>query len=377
MFNRLNKFIIFDSNTVSLIDKKKNHTEQLSLNNLEIDKIINFAESSKIGIFLTNTIADVFSISVKNEDEIELEIEKYLGEEASDLVWDYKQVGLWSDNLYQITAIKPEIVEIINDLTERNLNISFVEPISYVLLRKYKNNPALSLIIYSNEFQNSIILIENGAVKFDLPYEQNHINEQLAEVKNYLKKSNTGYMEPIHVNYDIFSDASSNLLNNRNLKYVGILLVLAIVVGVSLYVRSTSNTDAPIETPIVSEELARITPTPTVEPTNEPVIEPTINTVDYQSYKIIILNGSGIPGEAAKTAETFKNSGFKDPDIGNYPAGTITQTTIRLKPGIDSSVITGILGILKDKKPVLSEEKLDAEGPYDIQIIVGENITGE
>lgn len=95
-------------------------------------------------------------------------------------------------------------------------------------------------------------------------------------------------------------------------------------------------------------------------------------TVQYSAYRLIILNGSGIPGEASKLSEAFKKEGFRSPDIGNYPSGTIKQTTVRVKSATPDEVLNKASSLLNSYDISYSSEFLDPTSPYDLEIVVGE-----
>lgn len=110
------------------------------------------------------------------------------------------------------------------------------------------------------------------------------------------------------------------------------------------------------ETPQSSPELKE-TPTPQPE------------EVKLPDLKVLILNGSGIKGEAGKVEELLKEVGFEKIETGNADSYNYQDTSVFLKEGLSDSVYEKINQSLGDYS--LKKESLEKNSVYDIKIIVG------
>lgn len=110
------------------------------------------------------------------------------------------------------------------------------------------------------------------------------------------------------------------------------------------------------ETPQLSPELKE-TPTPQPE------------EVKLSDLKVLILNGSGIKGEAGKVEELLKKAGFEKTETGNADSYNYQDTSVFLKEGLPDSVYEKISQSLASYS--LKKENLETNSAYDIKIIVG------
>ena len=95
-------------------------------------------------------------------------------------------------------------------------------------------------------------------------------------------------------------------------------------------------------------------------------------TTEFSPYNLLILNGSGFPGDASRVDQLFITAGFSGGDLGNYPSGTVEKTTIRTKASIPSNVLAKTADVLAQFDLAYSEDFLDESSPYDIEIVIGE-----
>ncbi|OGM18890.1 hypothetical protein A2686_05145 [Candidatus Woesebacteria bacterium RIFCSPHIGHO2_01_FULL_38_10] len=117
----------------------------------------------------------------------------------------------------------------------------------------------------------------------------------------------------------------------------------------------------------VGEEstLSTETPSPIPSPT------PTSQEIDLTKYKINILNGSGIAGEAGKVSDILVSTGFSKPVTANAKSYDFTATKVSLKEDVDEKVYEKIREALNSYSLEKSVEKLNKDSSYDIEIIVG------
>ena len=107
------------------------------------------------------------------------------------------------------------------------------------------------------------------------------------------------------------------------------------------------------------------------EPTASPTIKPTTSpSASLSKYKIKILNGSGIKGEAGKVQTLVESAGFTVLSTGNATTYDFTKTLITLKTGVDPDFISTLVATLK-KNYQLEDPKTVTSQTNDVTVIVG------
>lgn len=111
---------------------------------------------------------------------------------------------------------------------------------------------------------------------------------------------------------------------NYHLFIVGVVILALVVLSTATlgyFVLQKSDKSSP-QTSISSS------PSPT---SNQP--QPTLKTVfDRSGWALEVLNGSGVPGSAARIAEKLKNLGYSTIKIGNADKKSYKQTQIYISP---------------------------------------------
>lgn len=144
-------------------------------------------------------------------------------------------------------------------------------------------------------------------------------------------------------------------------------IILLVVLGISLVVMSgvlylnakqsgAKPAPAPVK-PVV------VVATPSATPT-------VAAKVDLGVYKVQVLNGSGVTGEAGRIKELLIAKGFVTVDTGNAPART--DTSVRQKQGFASEALVAANDNLKDYK-VGDTGLLTSDDKYDLVIVLGSN----
>lgn len=155
------------------------------------------------------------------------------------------------------------------------------------------------------------------------------------------------------------------------LKWILIALIvlggLSLVIGgILVYQKAIKNKELVIE----SEAKPTLVPEETVEQISTPTPTPTI-ILERSDLKIEVLNGSGVPGTAAKAADFLEELGYQKPATGNADSYDYSSTIIKIKESKQD-----YLPILKEdlsEKYTLSEEvdTLDEDEDFDVVIIIG------
>jgi len=141
-----------------------------------------------------------------------------------------------------------------------------------------------------------------------------------------------------------------------------IFVLCGIVIGASIwYLSMNKNVKLP-QVPLISS------PTPTSAVS---VATPTPAKMDLSSYKVSVLNGSGVAGAAASAKVDLLSAGFKDITTGNAPK-SVAETTISAKSTVPQNVLEKLSQTLSASYTVSSDVvTLDASDPSDIVVTIG------
>lgn len=94
--------------------------------------------------------------------------------------------------------------------------------------------------------------------------------------------------------------------------------------------------------------------------------------VDVSSYKVSVLNGSGVAGEAAKVKGLLSGAGFSVNNTGNASSSDYTQTTISAKSSVSQDALDKLIQVLAGNYTVSTHPvTLSASDPEDIVVTVG------
>ena len=160
-------------------------------------------------------------------------------------------------------------------------------------------------------------------------------------------------------------DPTSSYLNpqsgNKNNKMaiaVGVVIILAVIIGGTFILRQTKKTE-PAKTVIVENKQ----PSPTEKP-----------KIDKKSVKIQVLNGTGTPGQAGTAVEALKKAGYNPDNIKTTNAKDFdnTVTTITVRTGFEDTA-SDINDVLKSTFSEIKIEttQLDEKSEFDIVIVTG------
>ncbi len=117
-------------------------------------------------------------------------------------------------------------------------------------------------------------------------------------------------------------------------------------------------------------KLASVKETPKPEEKKEePTPTPKPQEVNIKDLKVLILNGSGIKGEAKRVEDLLKKEEFEKTETGNADSYNYTDTIVYLKENLKDSVYDKIEKTLSNFS--IKKDVLEKDSPYDIKIIVG------
>lgn len=139
-----------------------------------------------------------------------------------------------------------------------------------------------------------------------------------------------------------------------------LIVVLVIAIGAGAFFFFTRGGEEPAENETNNTETF---------PTSEP--EPTEEEVDLTAYKIEVLNGTEVEGEAGKLKGVLETAGFTVPSVGNADKKDYPETIIQAKADVSEAFINKLKEELEGTYTVGSTEELDEGDEHDIVIIIG------
>lgn len=139
---------------------------------------------------------------------------------------------------------------------------------------------------------------------------------------------------------------------------VVVLILSIILMVVVLYLNSKQSA-----TKIVAPVKTAITIAPTASPTA--AIQ---EKMDLSIYKVQVLNGSGVTGEAGRVKDLLTGKGFASVDVGNAPPQT--ETSIDQKSSFPSDALTAAEDNIKEYK-IGNIGLLTSDSKYDLVIVLG------
>ena len=149
------------------------------------------------------------------------------------------------------------------------------------------------------------------------------------------------------------------------LLFVGIAAISGVVVGGVIYFNSRVSKEP------VKETVEEPTPIPEVEMVKEEeeMVEEEVNLGEFSAR---VLNGAGIPGEAAKVKSTLADAGLEEIDTGNADSYDYEKTEVSLKESTPEGVYKAIEEALSGGYDVTkSETPLSDDSEYDVEVVVG------
>lgn len=139
------------------------------------------------------------------------------------------------------------------------------------------------------------------------------------------------------------------------MSFFGVSIVLALVIGLFMY-REGATKSIPFPTPL---EKPQVSPTPTPQ------------AIDISKYKIEVLNGNGIQGEAAKLKKQLETEKFTVSSIDTAERLNYQKTVIQAKKTVPKEFLDKLKGFL-EKLYVLDDVKeLDESEKFDAIVTIG------
>lgn len=154
---------------------------------------------------------------------------------------------------------------------------------------------------------------------------------------------------------------------------VVIIIIFAAVGGALYYFRTKAVKE-------ITKEEKPSTSTSQPSPTQSPIPSkfPTASEssslkADLSKYKIQVLNGSGIKGEASKVKDFLEEEKFVVKDIDNADTSNYEKTVIKAKKDVPKEYLDELKSVLGKTYVLDTEEELRESASVDVIIIIGKS----
>lgn len=166
---------------------------------------------------------------------------------------------------------------------------------------------------------------------------------------------------------DVVAEPEEQSTDDSKKKHLWIIIAIAIffvLIGGGLwYFRENVMKRAPVKDEIPAPSILKNTPTPA---TDSAKLE-----IDLSKYKIKVLNGSGISGEAAKVKNLLEAEEFLIEEIGNADKLTYEKTIIQAKKEVSKEFLSTLKSVLEETYLLDDNEELEESEEIDVIIIIG------
>lgn len=401
-------YILYLSKTKIEVFKKENKISEVSWskdNLVEVLGRLKTTFSSKFKVLLADDFISITSLLVSKKESKKRKLvltkaQPIISQDLNQTTWDYKVVAnLGKSKLVQIIYLNKDFFDQFRIAVHRHkIKIKLVESLSTGISRFLSKNK-LTFVL----FEKLVIISFNQTPIFskvlDKPLTQDDINQVFAFTKarfNILPQqiifSPTGdtafspydfagltpeYLDInpitglIHSSNVTGPDDSTTrleikspqpvIINQSSLaKKIAIILAVCIflVAGLLISSKKIFNRNTDYVSPVV-ENIPQNTPT-------------SIPTINIDSLKIQVLNGSGITGEATKVSTLLSQNKFKVANTGNAPNYDFVKTEIQTKDLVSTQIIDLLVESLeKDYTSTVSATKLPESSEYDIIVTTG------
>ncbi len=335
---------------------------------LSLAKIIEKFKSKKIRILLDDLYSYVLRIKVPvvfNENEERKYVSDRITEKIPELLadndWDYKDINfnISSEKKQQseekeVLVFSPVkyIFEIISAaVVKMEVEVEAVEPVEISLTRD--TNPIIGLALKEDV---------SGRDKDVLNINVRPKNED--DFKDIIKN---GSGQDLSVDGNAAKDTNNSqpgAKKRTNVLLIIFLSVLFISISVGLFYFAVFKKQGG-QVGFNKEDSY-------IEPTAVPSVEPTPQEdANFSTYKIEVLNGTGIAGEAQNAAELLEGAGFSDITTSNALSYDYKKTVVEVKDAVPEKAIEELINALSQDYNVATASSTLKESTYDIRITTG------
>ncbi len=269
-------------------------------------------------------------------------------ENLDEYTWDFKR---FEENKVVAFAPVKEIYDVlINALKESGIEVEAVEPEK--VAKERDKDPVVGIAL-----KKDIKGKDEDVLNLEIKKEQKQAPEKEEENKSEVKKvKNLGIPKK---------------MDKRNLLLITVALLLFVGAGIIIY-RYIKTSGITENVGTIPQSVREVDLDEAEEQENE--LEET--EVDLDQISILILNGSGIPGEAGRVRGILEEEGFSITSIGDAPDHSSAKTEMRVKESTPSQVIDLIEDLLENSYDIeVSEIYLEETVENSVILILGQNIS--
>lgn len=353
---------------VNILDEKGWSNESLN----DVLKTLKAKLSGDVKVVLSEALGAISEVKISSEltdkekeKEIKNQIKVLSGEALADSHFDFVEAQTVDEEMKQkqITFFYPnmEIWKVLKQgLEESGIKVASVEIEQYTM-------------------RNNVRLIDglkagSSVTPEQAPQEAAKVDAGVETVATQSVPSETPAEASVgqDAEIEVVSDGWFKRFRLWIVLVLGLILLLGLGGGAYWYffMRNGAKTE-PAKVDAPNDKVVTKAPSPT--PTTEPTPTPEEEVVDMSSFKLQVLNGSGVSGEAGRVKDFLTESGFVDFTLGNADSYGYAITEVKLKPDLSGQVWKAIESALNGEYVVVkSDTDLEAESKYDAVIVVGE-----
>ncbi len=340
--------------TITEEKKEKWNPEDFGETEKLVEFLIKNIEKNKIRILLEEDVHYLLELPFAQDmtrQQILNKISEKIPEKLDEYSWDYKKQD--EDKLIAFAPVKHIYDNLVVPLHKAQIEIEAVEPER--VAKERHENPIIGI-----------------ALKKDIKGK----DEQVLNLRDH--KTQPKDVEEVK-NFKKFKGLENvDLESKKNILLIAVTIILLLVSGGILFQYLNSNKELENEPetsrelkeqPEETEEEQDTSTSETEEISREEILAILENT------NLLILNGSGVPGEANRMAELLKKMGFTNIEQSDADRYNYEETEVSAKPNISPIVLEIIEETLTGSYELkFIEENLTVETESDVIVVVGKRI---
>jgi hypothetical protein len=341
--------------------------------------------------FVTITSLLLSSADLKKRTQIQSKFQPLISHDLNQTVWDYKIISrLHRQSLVQIIVLDPNFFNLFRQavatakikitlLESFSTSLSHLLPAKKIIFLHYQD--LLTLIFNRTPVFSQVLSTKFSQENIDhvFAYSQQHFNTLPQQIlfsppgDIAFNQFNFSHIQPEYTTIDPLkgithspnlrgSDAATSRLEIKpqtpSSKFPKLILIIPLILLLIAFLvvfkfNSPSNQDNLSSAPPL-------------------VISPTPTSIPNTAFKIQVLNGSGVAGQAGAVTQLLAKNDFSVAATGNADNFNYDQTQIQTKSSVPLTVMAQITQSLQsDFDPSILTKKLPESSEFDIIITTG------
>lgn len=187
------------------------------------------------------------------------------------------------------------------------------------------------------------------------------IIKKIFDNKNLINESNL-----LSENPDLDSNSSV-----KKFLFFAVFLISAVSVGIYLFTNNYFKFSLPFFTQNLNQVQENIQANPTPTESAKEEIASSSGFLDADQLKALVLNGTGIAGQAAKVKNVLEELGLSNIETGNVEGPSVKETTVAFSKNVSEDLQTQIISSLENDFASVSAKNKVASPSTDIVITTG------